>query len=129
MTDPVADMLSRVRNASQAGHKRVDVPVSKLKTQIARILEENHFVHGFKVLEGGTHSVLRIYLKYYDDRPVIRDIRRISRPGRRRYVGVDGLRPVRNGLGIAILSTSSGIMSDHDARESNVGGEVLATVW
>ncbi|MGH7482985.1 MAG: 30S ribosomal protein S8 [Longimicrobiales bacterium] len=129
MTDPIADMLSRIRNAGRAGHRRVDMPVSKLKTEIARILRENHFVHDFKVLDDGRHGVLRIYLKYYEERPVIRDLQRVSRPGRRSYAGAQELPRVRNGLGIAIVSTSHGVMSDRDARARNVGGEVLAVVW
>jgi small subunit ribosomal protein S8 len=129
MTDPIADMLARIRNAGRAGHKRVDMPVSKLKTEIARILRDNHFIHDFKVLDDGRHGVLRLYLKYYEERPVIRDLKRVSRPGRRAYSGSRDLPHVRNGLGIAIVSTSQGIMSDRDARARNVGGEVLALVW
>lgn len=129
MTDPIADMLARVRNASRAGHKRVDMPVSKLKAEIARILKENYFVHDFKVLDDGRHGVLRIYLKYHEGRPVIRDLQRVSKPGRRQYAGVQELPKVRNGLGMAIVSTSRGVMSDKEARKSNVGGEVLAAIW
>lgn len=129
MTDPIADMLARVRNASRAGHKRVDMPVSKLKAEIARILKENHFVHDFKVLDDGRHGVLRIYLKYHEGRPVIRDVQRVSKPGRRQYAGVQELPKIRNGLGMAIVSTSRGVMSDKDARQNNVGGEILAAIW
>ncbi len=129
MTDPIADMLSRVRNAMRAGHKRVDMPVSKLKAEIARILKENHYVHDYKVLDDGRHGVLRIYLKYHEDEPVIRDMQRVSTPGRRKYVGAKDLPRVRNGLGMAIISTSRGVMSDSEAREQNVGGEVLAAIW
>lgn len=129
MTDPIADMLSRVRNASRAGHKRVDVPVSKLKTEVARILRDNHFIHDYKLLDDGRHGVLRLYLKYSEDQPVIRNIERVSRPGRRTYAGVQDLKPVRAGMGIAIVSTSRGVMSDKQARAENVGGEVMALVW
>jgi small subunit ribosomal protein S8 len=129
MTDPVADMLSRIRNAMRAGHKRVDMPVSKLKAEIARILKENHYVHDYKVLDDGRHGVLRIYLKYHEDAPVIRDMQRVSTPGRRKYVGAKELPRVRNGLGMAIISTSRGVMSDSEAREQNVGGEILAAIW
>jgi small subunit ribosomal protein S8 len=129
MTDPIADMLTRVRNAAQARHKRVDMPVSKLKTEIARILKENHFIHDYKVLDDGRHGVLRLYLRYYEDNSVIRKVQRVSRPGRRVYKGADELPPVRNGLGIAIVSTSKGMMSDKQARASKVGGEVMALVW
>ncbi len=129
MTDPIADMLSRIRNAGRARHRRVDMPVSKLKTEIARILKENHFIHDYKVLDDGRHGVLRVYLKYYEDRPVIRHLERFSRPGLRQYRGARELPRVRGGLGIAIVSTSQGVMTDRDARARNVGGEVLALVW
>jgi small subunit ribosomal protein S8 len=129
MTDPIADMLTRIRNASAAKHKRVDMPVSRLKTEIARILKENHFIHDFKVLDDGRHGVLRIYLKYYEDRPVIRNVHRVSRPGRRIYKGAGEMPRVRNGLGLAIVSTSRGVMSDRQARSQKVGGEVMALVW
>jgi small subunit ribosomal protein S8 len=129
MTDPIADMLARIRNALQARHKRVDMPVSKLKTEIARLLKENHFIHDFKVLDDGRHGVLRVYLKYYEDRPVIRDLKRVSRPGRRQYATTEDLPRVRGGLGIAIVSTSQGLLTDKDARRRNIGGEVMALVW
>ena len=129
MTDPIADMLARIRNAGRARHRRVDMPVSKLKTEVARILKENHFIHDYKVLDDGRHGVLRVYLKYYEDRPVIRHLERFSRPGLRQYRGARELPRVRGGLGIAIVSTSQGVMTDRDARARNVGGEVLALVW
>lgn len=129
MTDPIADMLTRIRNAARAKHRRVDMPVSKLKTQVARVLKENHFIHDFKVLDDGRHGLLRVYLRYFEDRPVIRSMQRISRPGRRVYRKADELRRVRGGLGIAIVSTSQGVMSDRQARERRVGGEVMAVVW
>ncbi len=130
LNDPVADMLTRVRNAQQAGHRRVDMPISKLKVQIARILAENHFIQAFKVLDDGHHGVLRLYLKYTDeDRPVIRSLERVSKPGRREYVGKDGIPRVRAGMGIAILSTSRGVLTDREARAEGVGGEVLAHVY
>jgi small subunit ribosomal protein S8 len=129
MTDPVADMLTRIRNAAQAGHRWADMPVSKLKTEVARILKENHFVFDYKVLDDGAHGVLRVYLKYFDGEPVIRKLRRVSRPGLRRYVGAGEIPRVRNGLGMAILSTSRGVLSDRGARELGVGGELLAIVW
>jgi small subunit ribosomal protein S8 len=129
MTDPIADMLTRLRNASQAKHKRVDMPVSRLKTEIARILKENHFIHDFKVLDDGAHGLLRVYLKYYEDKPVIRNVERVSRPGRRIYKGATELPRIRSGLGIAIVSTSQGMMSDRQARAQKVGGEVMARVW
>lgn len=129
MTDPIADLLTRVRNASASKHKRVDIPVSKLKTEVARILKENHFIHDYKVLDDGRHGILRLYLKYYQDRPVIRNLKRVSRPGLRVYRGASELPRIRGGLGIAILSTSRGVMSDRQARSENVGGEVMALVW
>jgi small subunit ribosomal protein S8 len=129
MTDPIADMLTRIRNAGSAGHRWADVPLSKLKVELARILKENAFVYDYKVLNDGRHGLVRIYLKYHEGQPVIRRIARVSRPGRRRYVGVDDIPRVRNGLGIAVLSTSRGLLSDRAARAANVGGEVLAEVW
>lgn len=129
MTDPIADMLTRIRNASAAKHKRVDLPVSRLKTEIARILKENHFIHDYKVLDDGRHGVLRVYLKYFEDQPVIRSVKRVSRPGRRIYKGATEMPRVRNGLGLAIVSTSKGVMSDAQARSQKVGGEVMALVW
>jgi small subunit ribosomal protein S8 len=129
MTDPIADMLTRIRNAQQAKLRRVDMPVSKLKTEIARLLKENHYVHDFKVLDDGKHGVLRLYLKYYQEKPVIREIKRVSRPGLRRYVGNREIPRIRNGLGLAILSTPKGVMTDRQARDARVGGELLAVVW
>lgn len=129
MTDPISDMLTRIRNASSAKHKRVDMPVSKLKTEIARILKENHFIHDYKILDDGRHGVLRLYLKYYEDQPVLRSVRRVSKPGRRIYKGADEMPRIRNGLGLAIVSTSKGVMSDRQARSHKVGGEVMALVW
>lgn len=129
MTDPIADMLTRIRNAASAKHKRVDMPVSKVKTEIARILKDSHFIQDYKVLDDGAHGVLRLYLKYFQEKPVIRNVQRVSRPGRRIYAGAEELRPVRNGMGIAIVSTSRGIMTDRQARAAQVGGEVMAKVW
>jgi len=129
MTDPIADMLTRIRNACQADHKWVDMPVSSQKIEIARLLQESHFVHAHKVLDDGRFGVLRVYLKYHDGKPVIRHLERVSRPGRRHYVGKDRIPRVRNGLGMAILSTSAGVLSDRGAKARGVGGEVLALVW
>jgi small subunit ribosomal protein S8 len=129
MNDPVADMLTRIRNACQAGHRRVDVPVSKLKVEIARILRENRYVHDFAVLDDGRHGVLRVYLKYDGDLPVIHEMQRVSKPGLRRYVKAREIPRVKNGLGMAILSTPRGLMSDRDARQARVGGELVAVLW
>ena len=129
MTDPIADMLTRLRNGATAGHRWVDMPVSKLRIEIARLLKENAFVFDYKVLDDGAHGLLRIYLKYSDGSPVIRHLERVSTPGRRRYVGVTEIPRVRNGLGMAILSTSKGLLSDRVARKQGIGGELMALVW
>jgi len=129
VTDPIADLLTRVRNAQMARHRRVDMPVSKLKVEVSRLLKENHYIHDFKILDDGRHPVLRLYLKYYQDKPVIRELRRVSKPGLRQYVGVGEIPRVRNGLGIAILSTSKGLISDREARQARTGGELLALIW
>jgi small subunit ribosomal protein S8 len=123
-------MLTRIRNACSARHRRVDMPVSKLKVEIARLLKDNHYIQEFQVLDDGRHGVLRLYLKYHDgDQPVIRELRRVSTPGLRRYVGAREIPRVRNGLGMAIVSTPKGLMSDRDARTAHMGGELLAVVW
>jgi small subunit ribosomal protein S8 len=129
MTDPIADMLTRIRNAGRAGHRWADVPLSKLKVQLARLLKENAFVYDYKVLNDGRHGLVRVYLKYHEGEPVIREIRRVSKPGRRVYSRIKDLAPVYNGLGISILSTPQGVMSDSEARAANVGGEVLCMVF
>ena len=130
MTDPVADMLTRIRNARSARHPRADLPVSKLKMEIARLLKDNHYIQEFQVLDDGRHGLLRRYLKYHDGaQPVIRELRRVSTPGLRRYVGAREIPRVRNGLGMAIVSTPKGLMSDRDARTAHMGGELLAVVW
>ena len=129
MTDPIADLLTRVRNAQRAGHKRVDMPLSKQKVEIVRKLVDAHFVEAFKVIDEGHQGTLRVYLKYTSEgKPVIRQLRRVSRPGRRAYVGVSGIPRVRSGLGMAILSTSRGILTGREARSAGVGGELLAVV-
>lgn len=129
MTDPIADMLTRIRNAGMARQRRVDMPVSKLKTEIARLLKDNAYIHDFKLLDDGKHGVLRLYLKYYQEKPIIRELKRVSKPGLRRYVAVDEIPRVRNGLGMAVLSTSRGVMTDREARAAKVGGELLAIVY
>lgn len=130
MTDPIADMLTRIRNAGRAGHRRVDIPLSKIKIEIARILAENHFVRGYKVLDDNRHGRLRVYLKYTsDDRPVIRLLERVSKPGLRKYVDANSIPRVRAGMGIAIMSTSNGLMTDRDARRQHVGGEIIARIY
>ena len=130
MTDPVADMLTRIRNACSARHRRVDMPVSKLKMEIARLLRDNHYIQDFQKLDDGRHGLLRLYLKYHNgDQPVIRELRRVSTPGLRRYVGHREIPRVKNGLGIAIVSTPKGLMTDRDARTAHMGGELVALVW
>lgn len=129
MTDPVADMLTRIRNACSAGHRRVDMPVSKLKRELARLLLDNHYIADFKVLDDGHRGMLRLYLKYHNELPVIRELRRVSTPGLRRYVKCREIPRVKNGLGMAIVSTPKGLMSDRDARSANLGGELVAVVW
>jgi len=129
MTDPVADMLTRIRNACTAGHKRVDVPSSRLKAEVARLLRDNKYIADFKELEDDGRPVLRLYLKYHNDLPVIRELHRVSTPGLRRYVKCREIPRVKNGLGMAIVSTPKGLMTDRDARRANLGGELVATVW
>lgn len=131
MTDPIADMLTRIRNACAAKHRRVDMPASRLKAQIAQILKDNSYIQDFKTLETEEgRKILRVVLKYAGGgQPVIRDVQRVSTPGLRRYVGVGEIPRVRNGLGMAILSTSKGVMSDRQARQARTGGELLALVW
>ena len=130
ITDPVADMLTRIRNANNAKHETVDVPASNMKKSIAQILLDEGYIKAFQVVEDGTQGVIRITLKYTDNRsPVITGLRRVSKPGLRIYSSCEDMPKVRKGLGIAIVSTSKGIMTDKKARELNVGGEVLAFVW
>ena len=129
MTDPVADYLTRLRNALQAKHKRVDVPASGLKREITKLLVEQKFITGYTEMKDSPQGTLRIQLKYQDSRPVITGLKRISTPGLRRYVGSEKLPRVLGGLGIAIISTSRGLMTDRQAREAKLGGEVLCEIW
>jgi small subunit ribosomal protein S8 len=130
VSDPVADFLTCVRNAIRARQRKVDVPSSKLKQEIAKALLRERYVNNVKLIEDGRQGLLRVYLKYTaDDVNVITGIRRISTPGRRVYVGKDRLPRVMGGLGSAIVSTSRGVMSDREAREAGVGGEVICQVW
>lgn len=129
MTDPVADYLTRLRNALQAGHKRVDVPSSNLKRELTRLLTANKFINGFSEVKETAQGVIRIQLKYQDTRPVISGLKRVSRPGLRKYVDADAIPRVLGGLGIAVISTSRGLMTDRQAREAGVGGEVLCEIW
>jgi len=130
MTDPIADMLTRIRNANMVYKDRVDIPASKLKKSIIRILKEEGFIKGFRYIEDGRQGILRVYLKYGPKRErVINELVRVSKPGRRIYVGKDEIPLVKRGLGIAILSTSKGIMTDRECRKLGVGGELLCIVW
>jgi small subunit ribosomal protein S8 len=130
MTDPIADMLTRIRNACGSKHRRVDIPVSKMKVEIARILKENHYIQDYSTLETDEgKQVLRVRLKYAGGQAVIRQLQRVSTPGLRKYVGSTDIPRVRNGLGLAILSTNKGLMSDREARQSRTGGELIALVW
>jgi small subunit ribosomal protein S8 len=130
-TDPISDMLTRIRNAAGAKHARVELPSSKLKIEIARVLKEEGYISTYKVVEEGkTRKNLRVFLKYTSDRrPVITGLKRISRPGSRRYLSVDEIRPVVGGLGINILTTPRGVMSGRMARRERLGGEILCEVW
>ena len=130
MTDPVADMLTRIRNAAKAKKKWVDMPASKLKKELAQILADEHFIEKFRRVDDNKQGELRIFLKYdNDDKPIIKGIKRISRPGLRKYSQADKLPRVLNGLGIAVISTSNGVMTDRDARKKGIGGEVICHVW
>jgi small subunit ribosomal protein S8 len=131
MTDPIADMLTRIRNACGSKHRRVDIPVSRMKTEIARILKENNYIQDYQTLQTDEgRQVLRVRLKYAaGGQSVIRQLQRVSTPGLRRYVGAGAIPRVRNGLGLAILSTNKGLMSDREARQARTGGEFVAMVW
>ncbi len=130
MTDPIADMLTRIRNACGSKHRRVDMPASKVKAEIARILKANHYIQDYRTVESEAgHKLLRVILKYAGGQSVIRELKRVSTPGLRKYVAVGEIPRVRNGLGMAIVSTSRGVMSDADARKANTGGELVALVW
>ncbi len=130
ITDPIADMLTRIRNANNAKHDTVDVPASNMKKSIAQILLDEGYIKNFQLIDDGTQGVIRIALKYNAGREkVISGLKRVSKPGLRVYAGADELPKVLRGLGIAIVSTSKGVMTDKKAREAHVGGEVLAFVW
>lgn len=130
ITDPIADMLTRIRNAANASHEKVDIPASKMKKSIAEILLKEGYIKDYKLSEGGVQGVITIYLKYLPGKEkAIQGLHRVSKPGLRVYAGAGDIPYVLKGLGIAIVSTSKGIMTDKEARKLNVGGEVLAFVW
>ena len=128
MQDPIADMLTRIRNAQSAHHPAVSIPSSKLKVAICKVLEQEGYIDGFDVAEGGKPT-LNVTLRYYRGRPVIEEIKRASRPGLRSYKGNDELPKVRGGFGVSIVSTNKGVMTDRDAQAQGIGGEVLCTVF
>jgi len=130
MTDPIADMLTRIRNASKAKHEKVDIPSSKLKVEIAKILKDEGFVKNVKLVKDRRQGVIRIYLKYTDEElPVLQGLKRVSKPGCRVYAGNDAIPKVLDGLGTTILSTPKGVLTGKQAKKDNVGGEVLCQVW
>jgi small subunit ribosomal protein S8 len=130
ITDPIADMLTRVRNAGKAKFNSVDIPGSKIKTEMARVMKDEGYIRNYKFIKDGKQGILRVYLKYADNqRHVIQELTRISKPSRRVYVGADEVKAVYNGMGISILSTSKGILSDKQARKEKVGGEVICNIF
>ena len=130
MTDPIADYLTQVRNATHAGHRWVDIPASNLKKRMTLLLKKEHFIKDFYVVEDEKQDFIRIFLKYdREGNGVIEGLKRVSRPGRRRYVGSDEIPRVRNGLGVAVLTTSHGLMTDKQAKVMGVGGEVICYIW
>jgi small subunit ribosomal protein S8 len=130
MTDPIADMLTRIRNANMVKLQKVDIPSSNLKVNIATVLKQEGFIKNYKVISDNLQGVLRIYLKYIDEKDsVINEIKRISKPGGRVYKKAEDIPVVKNGVGVAILSTSKGIITDNAARNAGVGGEIICTIW
>jgi small subunit ribosomal protein S8 len=130
MTDPIADYLTRIRNAIQAGHRRVDIPASNLKKAMTQILYDQKFIRNYIIIDDGKQGILRLFLRFDSDgNSVISELKRVSTPGRRYYVDVDHLPRVKNNMGIAMISTSRGIMTERQAKRENVGGEVLCYIW
>jgi small subunit ribosomal protein S8 len=130
MTDPIADLLTRIRNAHRAKHDRLDVPASSLKMEVCRILKEEGYIKNVQLVEGEPGNLLRVFLAYNKEgKPGIQRMQRVSTPGRRVYRGADDIKPVLNGLGVGIVSTSQGLMTDRQARQRRVGGEVLCEIW
>lgn len=129
VTDTISDFLTRIRNAGRAKHKTTDIPASKLKMAIAQILKEQGFIADCEMIEDNIQGTIRVTLKYFNREPVAREYKRISKPGRRIYVPADKLPRIKNGLGVAIISTSRGVMTDKQAKKLNIGGEVLCTIW
>jgi len=129
MTDPIADMLTRIRNANAMKHETVDIPASKLKKEILEVLKKEGYIIGYKVIKGDVQDTLRVTLKYLNNDRVVKGLKRISKPGLRVYAKTNEIPKVLNGLGIAVISTSQGLVTDREARKLKVGGEILAYVW
>ena len=129
VTDSISDLLSRIRNGGQAGHRTVEIPRSNLKVAIVQILKDQGYITDFEDINEGVQGSIKVVMRYHNRQPAIREIKRASKPGRRLYVSTDTLPRVKNGLGVAIISTPKGVMTDKDARRMNVGGEFLCTVW
>lgn len=130
MTDPIADMLTRIRNAIMAKYNRVDIPASRIKINIAKVLKAEGYIKNYKVIKDSKQGLLRVYLRYDEHaQPIIQGLERVSKPGRRVYAGATDMPKVLNGLGVNIVSTSNGLMTDREARQTNVGGEVLCSIW
>jgi small subunit ribosomal protein S8 len=130
MTDPIADMLTRIRNAGHARFDKVDIPASRMKISLARIFKDEGFIKNYKVIKDNRQGILRVYLKYGEHQtPLIQGIQRVSKPGRRVYAGSEELPRVQGGLGVAVISTSKGVVTDRQARKMQVGGEVLCEIW
>lgn len=129
MTDPIADLLTRIRNANKMHHEKVSIPSSSLKLNILKVLKEEGFITDYVVIEDNKQNVIEVTLKYNNNEAVIKGLKRISKPGLRKYADVDSLPKVLHGLGIAIISTSKGVMTDSEARKQKVGGEILAYIW
>ena len=130
MTDPIADFLTRIRNALTARQDRTDIPASKIKVAMVRILKDEGYIKNFKLIKDNKQGIIRVFLKYNDDnKPVIHGLKRVSKPSRRLYVGTEEIPPTLSGLGVTILSTSKGVMTDKEARRMNVGGEMVCSIW
>ncbi|MCK5218381.1 30S ribosomal protein S8 [bacterium] len=130
VSDPIADLLTRMRNANRASHEKVDIPFSRMKQEIVRLIKDEGFIRNYRMLEGRPQGTLRVFLKYGPNRErVIKDLKRISKPGRRIYTSAESIPKVLGGLGVAILSTSQGMMTDRQARRARLGGEVICYIW
>ncbi|OCC15061.1 SSU ribosomal protein S8p (S15Ae) [Dissulfuribacter thermophilus] len=129
LTDTIADMLTRIRNACMARHEKVDIPASKMKIGIAKLMKEHGYIQNYKLIKDGKQGILRITLRYHEGKPVILGLERISKPGRRQYRSSKDLPKIRNGFGMAVISTSKGLMTDEQARKAGVGGEVVCAIW